>query len=71
VTLTPVRRLCALGITIFVALHICSRSPSGTAGPLFLVPLAIAGAAYLLAVRELFLTQGYPRRIIFVSFRFF
>jgi len=65
VTLTPVRKLSALGIIMFVALVLCSRSPGGTAGPFFLPPLAIAAAAYLLAVREFFLTQCYPRHILF------
>jgi alpha-1,6-mannosyltransferase len=65
VTLSPVRRLCALGITMFVALVVCARGPSGTAGPFFLIPLGIAGVAYLLSVREFFLTQQYPRHIIF------
>ena len=62
-TLTASRRLYALGAIILVALVTCSRSEFGT--PSFLVGLAIAGIAYLLAVREFFQTQAYPRRVIF------
>jgi alpha-1,6-mannosyltransferase len=62
-TLTASRRLYALGAIILVALATCSRSEFGT--PPFLVGLAIAGIAYLLAVREFFQTQAYPRRVIF------
>ena len=63
--LTRSRRLCGLGVIMFVALVVCSRSPSGTGGPPFLVPLAVAGISYLLAVREFFQTQQYPRRVLF------
>ena len=62
--LTPSRRLGGLGIIILAALLVCSRSPSGTGGPAFLAPLVVAGVAYLLAVRELFQTPGYPRRVL-------
>ena len=50
---------------MFAALAACSRSPSGTAPPSFLVPLAVAGVTYLIAVREFFQVQRYPRRVIF------
>jgi len=62
-TLTASRRLYALGAIILVALVTCSRSEFG--GASFLVGLAIAGIAYLFAVREFFQTQAYPRRVIF------
>ena len=62
-TLTASRRLYALGAIILVALVTYSRSEFGAAS--FLVGLAIAGIAYLFAVRELFQTQAYPRRVIF------
>lgn len=64
-TLTRARRLYALGGIMFAALAVCSRSPSGTAGPSFLVSLAVASVAYLLAVREFFQSQRYPRHVIF------
>ena len=36
-------------------------------GPAFLIPLAVAGIAYLLAVRELFSTQYFPKRVVVVG----
>jgi hypothetical protein len=63
VPLTPVRKLSALAIIMFVALVFCSRSPRGTAGLFFLPPLAIAATAYLLALREFMPTERYPRHI--------
>jgi alpha-1,6-mannosyltransferase len=65
VTLAPARRLYALGGTMFAALAVSSRSPSGRAGPSFLIPLAIASVAYLLAVSEFLQPQRYPRHVIF------
>jgi hypothetical protein len=62
VTLTPAGRLYGLGTIILAALVICSRSAAGT--PSFLVCLAIAGIAYLLAVRE-FRTRLFPRKVLF------
>jgi hypothetical protein len=43
----------------------CSRSPIGTAGPSFLIPLLVAGITYLLAMRELFRARGFPRQVVF------
>jgi alpha-1,6-mannosyltransferase len=57
-------RLYALGIVIFAALVVCSRSPSGNPNAGFLVALAVAGIAYLAAVREFFHTCRYPRRVL-------
>jgi alpha-1,6-mannosyltransferase len=62
--LTAARRLYGLGAIILVALVACSRSELG-ARP-FLIALIVAGIAYLLAVREFFHTQAYPRRVIFM-----
>jgi alpha-1,6-mannosyltransferase len=56
-------RLCGLGGIILAALVICSRNDVGT-WP-FLISLAGAGIAYLLAVRELFRTLQFPRQVIF------
>jgi alpha-1,6-mannosyltransferase len=64
-TFTPSRRLYGLGGILFTALVICSRSPGRTAGPSFLIPLAVAGVTYLIAIREFFETQAYPRHVIF------
>jgi alpha-1,6-mannosyltransferase len=63
VTLTASRRLYGLGAIILVALVTSSRSGVGTRW--FLVGLAIAGIAYLLAVREFWRTQQFPRQIVF------
>jgi alpha-1,6-mannosyltransferase len=62
---TPVRKLGLFGAVIFIALFSAARMPDGAMGSYYLVPLAIAAAAYLLAVRELLRTSQYPRQIIF------
>jgi alpha-1,6-mannosyltransferase len=67
VKLTPSRRLYALGLVMLAALTICSRKLSSMGGPSFIIPLAIAGIAYLLAIRELFFTSRFPRRVIVVG----
>jgi hypothetical protein len=57
---------------MLVALAICSRKfgslgvPSFGA-PSFLVPLAVAGVAYLLAVREFFSTPKFPKGVIVIG----
>jgi alpha-1,6-mannosyltransferase len=62
--LSPSRRLYGLGILSLVSLTMCARNFSRTGEPAFLIPLAMAGVAYLLAVRELLSTQEFPRRVI-------
>lgn len=62
--LTPSRRLYILGTVLLVALTICSRKFSSLGAPSFLIPLAVAGIAYLLAIREFFSTPTFPRRVI-------
>jgi hypothetical protein len=47
-----------------VALIICSRNFGDRGGPYFMASLAVAGIAYLLAVREFFATPGFPRRVV-------
>jgi hypothetical protein len=47
-----------------VALTICSRDFSRRGEPSFFIPLAVAGVAYLLAIRELFSTPEFPKRVI-------
>jgi alpha-1,6-mannosyltransferase len=69
VTLTPSRRLYGLGVIMLVALTICSRK-LGSVGELsFIIPLAVAGIAYLFAVREFFSTSTpkFPRRVIIIG----
>ena len=65
--LTPSRRLYALGLVMLAALTICSRKLSSMGGPSFIIPLAVAGIAYLLALRELFFTPRFPRRVIVIG----
>jgi alpha-1,6-mannosyltransferase len=65
VKLTPSHRLYGLGAILLVALTICSRNFSRTGEPAFIVPLAVAGVAYVLAIRELFSTPQFPKRVIY------
>jgi hypothetical protein len=64
VKLTPSHRLYGLGAILLVALTICSRNFSRTGEPSFFIPLAVAGVAYLLAIRELLSTPEFPKRVI-------
>jgi hypothetical protein len=61
---TPSHRLYGLGAILLVALTICSRNFSRTGEPSFFIPLAVAGVAYLLAIRELLSTPEFPKRVI-------
>jgi alpha-1,6-mannosyltransferase len=67
VRLTPTRRLYILGAALLVTLTICSRQFRNPGAPSFMVPLAVAGIAYLLAIREFFSTQGFPKRVIVIG----
>ena len=62
--LRPSYRLYGLGAILLVALTICSRNFSRMGEPAFIIPLATAGVAYLLTVRELLCTKEFPRRVI-------
>jgi len=64
VKLTPLHRLYGLGAILLVALTICSQKFSHRGEPSFFIPLAVAGLAYLLTIRELFSSPGFPRRVI-------
>jgi hypothetical protein len=63
VKLTASQRLCGIGAILLVALTICSRNFSRPGAPSFIVPLGIAGVAYLAAIRELFSAPRFSRRI--------
>ncbi len=65
--LTPSHRLYGLGAILLVALTICSRNFSRTGEPSFFIPLAVAGVAYLLAIREFFSTPRFSRRLIVIG----
>jgi hypothetical protein len=62
--LTPSHRLYGLGVILLVTLTICSRNFSRTGEPSFFIPLAVAGLAYLLTIRELFCSPLFPKRVI-------
>jgi hypothetical protein len=65
VKVTPSRRLYGLGAILLVAMTICSRNFNRTGEASFFIPLAVAGVAYLLAIRELFSAPEFPKRFIF------
>jgi alpha-1,6-mannosyltransferase len=67
VKLTPSHRLYGFGAILLVALTICSRKLSSVGEPSFIMPLAVAGIAYLLAIREFFSTPRFPHRVIVVG----
>jgi alpha-1,6-mannosyltransferase len=67
VNFTPSHRLCVFGAILLVSLIVCSRGTSSIGEPGFIIPLAVAGIAYLLAIRELFVAQKFPRRVIVVG----
>lgn len=52
---------------MFVALVACTRMPGGVGSPSYLITLAVAGIAYLLAVREIFATPKFPRRVVVIG----
>jgi hypothetical protein len=56
--------LYGLGSILLVALTICSHYFSRMGEASFFIPLAVAGVAYLLAIRELLSTPEFPRRVI-------
>ena len=65
--LTPSRRLYGLGAILLVALTICSRRFSSMGAPSFIIPLAVAGIAYLLTIRDFFSDSRFPRRVIIIG----
>ncbi len=65
--LSPSRRLYGFGAILLVALTICSRKLGSVGEQSFIIPLAVAGIAYLLAIRELFSTPEFPRRVIVIG----
>jgi glycosyl transferase family 87 len=67
VKLTPSRRLYGFGAILLVSLAICSRKLGSMGEPSFIILLAVAGVAYLLAIREFFTTPGFQRRVIVIG----
>jgi alpha-1,6-mannosyltransferase len=66
-TITASHRLYGLGVIMFATLLACARISGGVGSPAYLVALAIAGVAYLLAIREFFSTPRFPRRVIVIG----
>ena len=66
-TITPSHRLYGFGAILLVSLTICSRKLGSVGEPSFIIPLVLAGVAYLFAIRELFSTSLFPRRLIFIG----
>ena len=62
--LTPLHKVYGLGAILLVALTICSHNFSRRGEPSFIIPLAVAGVAYLLAIRGFISTPTFPRRVI-------
>jgi alpha-1,6-mannosyltransferase len=62
--LTATHRVYGLGAVLLVSLFICSHNFNRTGAPSFLVPLAVASIAYLLAIREFFSTPRFPSHFI-------
>jgi alpha-1,6-mannosyltransferase len=67
VKLTPSHRLYGCGTILLVSLTICSRKLSSIGEPSFIIPLAVAGIAYLFAIREIFSTQKFQRRVLVIG----
>ena len=65
--ITPSHRLYGFGAILFVLLTTCSRKFSSVGELPFIVPLALAGIVYLLAIREFFSAPGFPRRVIVIG----
>jgi len=64
VKLSPSGRLYLLGAVMFAALFIWARYRGRDGALLFLLPLVVAGAAYLLAIREFSRTPKFPRHVV-------
>jgi alpha-1,6-mannosyltransferase len=64
-------RVYALGAVVCIALTTCSRgllhNPGDRGGPAFIACLAVAGIAYLLAIREFFSTARFPGRVVTIG----
>lgn len=65
--LTASGKLFILGIILLAALTICSLKFNSRGAPSFIVPLAIAGIAYLFAIREFLSTPKFPQRVVVIG----
>jgi len=64
---TPEGRVYILGAALCVALTLCSRNFGDRGGPYFMASLTLAGIVYLLAIRELFATPEFSRRVVVIG----
>lgn len=64
---SPARRVYILGVILCVALMICSRTFTDRGGPYFMGALAVAEIAYLLSIRQFFITPRFPRRVVIIG----
>ena len=64
---TSAWRVYTLAVILCVALIVCSRYFDDRGGPHFMAALALAGIAYLLAVREFFVTPVFSRRVVIIG----
>jgi hypothetical protein len=60
-------RVYVLGATLCIALTICSRNWGDRGGPSFIASSAVAGIAYLLAIREFFSTPRFSRCVVVIG----
>jgi alpha-1,6-mannosyltransferase len=67
VKFTPSSRVYVLGAILCVALTICSRNLGDRGGPSFIASVAVAGIAYLLAIREFFSTPRFRRPVVVIG----
>jgi alpha-1,6-mannosyltransferase len=66
-TITASHRLYGLAAIMFAALVACARIPGGVGAPPYLITLAIASVAYLLAIREFLSTPRFPQHVIAIG----
>jgi alpha-1,6-mannosyltransferase len=67
VKIAPAWRVYILGATLLAALTICSHYFGDRGGPGFMASLTLAGIAYVLAIRELFATPEFCRRVVILG----
>ena len=60
-------RVYILGVTLCVALTMCSRHFGDRGGPPFMAWLTLACIAYLLAIWQLFSTPRFPQRVVVIG----
>jgi hypothetical protein len=58
------------GAILLVALTICSRKLGNVGEPYFIIPLMVAGIAYLLVIRDFFSATKFPRHVIVIGLLF-